>query len=91
MTEFVGPEAAQQRLAALAGREGSAERVKEIRTEMDAADESPEELLRAWFHWWRQCDDAPAKLPDALHVRTAAYLTVRAIENGRKVYGPQSL
>ncbi len=57
----------------------------------DAHDESAEELLRAWFHWWRQSDEVPTKLPDALHVRTAAFLAVIAVENGRKIYGPGSL
>lgn len=38
-------------------------------------DEPPEiELLRLWFNWWSVTDDVPAKLPGALHVRTAVFL-----------------
>jgi hypothetical protein len=34
-------------------------------------------LLREWFDWWTKDADAPVKLPNALHVRTAMYLTPR--------------
>lgn len=57
----------------------------------DATDVDAEDLLRRWFHWWRTADNVPSKLPQGLHVATAAYLTVRAVEAGRKVYGPHSL
>ena len=57
----------------------------------DATTYGPEELLRAWFHWWQSSRDVPAQLPDLLHVKTAAYLAHRAVEEGRKIYGPQSL
>lgn len=57
----------------------------------DALDREPEELLRAWFQWWHNCPDVPTKLPDGLHVATAAYLAARAVQDGRKIYGPHSL
>lgn len=31
-------------------------------------------LLAAWFQWWVTTDDAPAKMPDSLHVRTLMVL-----------------
>ena len=31
-------------------------------------------LLAEWMSWFMTDDDAPAKLPDNLHVRTALYL-----------------
>jgi hypothetical protein len=34
-------------------------------------------LLREWYAWWQNSDAAPAKMPDALHVRTAVFLTLR--------------
>lgn len=52
---------------------------------------SPEELLIEWFRWWRDGEGAPAKLPDALHVRTAAALAAQAVAEGRKVTGPMDL
>lgn len=42
-----------------------------------SGDIEPVELLREWFRWWSDTDDAPAKMPHALHVRTATYLAVR--------------
>lgn len=54
----------------------------------DATDTSAEALLRDWFHWWRTDESAPAKMPDGLHVKTVAYLTVQAVEAGRTVRGP---
>lgn len=59
--------------------------------EPDATAIEPEELLRRWFHWWRTADDVPSNLPDGLHVATAAYLSSRAVQAGRKIYGPHSL
>lgn len=50
-----------------------------------------EELLRAWFHWWHKADDVPTTLPDGLHVATAAFLAARAVQDGRKIYGPDSI
>lgn len=35
---------------------------------------SAESLLAEWFAWWRDTDELPVKLPDALHVRTALFL-----------------
>lgn len=58
--------------------------------EPDATGEDPEELIADWFRWWRD-SDGPAKLPDALHVRTAAYLTVRAVQSGNAIRGPKDL
>lgn len=57
----------------------------------DATCVGAEELLRAWFHWWHHARDVPAHLPDSLHVTTAAFLAARAVEDGRKIYGPDSL
>lgn len=57
----------------------------------DARSTGPEELLRAWFHWWRTTADLPMFLPGDLHIKTAAYLASRAVEDGHKIYGPQSL
>lgn len=59
--------------------------------EPDATNVDPEELLRRWFHWWRSSADMPVTPDDGLHVATAAFLAARAVEQGRKVYGPQSL
>src|SRR5690242_7976746 len=58
--------------------------------ESDAQAENAEQLLADWFRWWRD-SDAPGKLPDALQVRTAAYLTVRAVAQGQPVRGPGDL
>lgn len=59
--------------------------------EPDATNVDPEDLLRRWFHWWRTSADMPATPDDGLHISTAAFLTARAVEDGRKIYGPQSL
>lgn len=57
----------------------------------DAMQVPAEELLRRWFHWWRTTQDCPTSLPDGLHITTAAFLAARAVEDGRKIYGPYSL
>jgi hypothetical protein len=57
----------------------------------DATSVGAEELLRAWFHWWRNADDVPSKLPDGLHVATAAFLAALAVQRGQKIYGPHSI
>lgn len=36
--------------------------------------EDPDVLLDAWYDWWRTSLDAPAKMPNGLHVRTAIHL-----------------
>lgn len=56
--------------------------------EPDATEPTAEELLRAWFHWWRTSDNAPTKMPDSLHIRTVAFLTAQAVADGRTVRGP---
>lgn len=33
------------------------------------------QLLAKWLRWWHENDDAPAKMPDALHVDTMCELT----------------
>lgn len=33
-------------------------------------------LLREWHDWWFGSDDAPAKMPNALHIRTAMVLDI---------------
>lgn len=33
-------------------------------------------LLREWLTWWSSSDEAPPKLPNALHVRTTLVLLV---------------
>jgi hypothetical protein len=38
----------------------------------DAA--SLRELLTEWLRWWANDEDAPVKMPNALHVRTALAL-----------------
>lgn len=53
--------------------------------EPDATRDGAEELLRRWFHWWREQDYPPVKMPDALHIRTVAFLTAQAVAAGRKV------
>lgn len=57
----------------------------------DALSVGAEELLRAWFHWWRRADDVPTTLPEGLHVATAAFLAAKAVQRGQKIYGPQSI
>lgn len=57
----------------------------------DAFDRGAEELLRAWFHWWRNADDVPTKLPGGLHVATAAFLAATAVQRGQKIYGPHTI
>jgi hypothetical protein len=56
--------------------------------EHDATRHDAEELLRRWFHWWRTTEH---RLPDDLHITTAAYLAARAVQAGRKLYGPQDV
>jgi hypothetical protein len=57
----------------------------------DALDVAAEELLRAWFHWWHKAHDVPDVLPGGLHVATAAFLAARAVQDGRKIYGPDDI
>lgn len=57
----------------------------------DATTYNAEELLRAWFHWWQKSHEVPSHLPELLHVKTAAFLALRAVEDKRKIYGPRSL
>lgn len=57
----------------------------------DATTYNAEELLRAWFQWWQGSREVPMVLPDQIHIKTAAYLALRAVEQGRKIYGPRSL
>jgi hypothetical protein len=52
---------------------------------------SADELLHEWFHWWHNTSSLPAHLPQALHVRTAAYLAARATDAGHKIYNPRDL
>lgn len=39
-----------------------------------------EALLAEWFQWWADTDEAPAKMPDALHVRTGMALLTRGVD-----------
>lgn len=58
------------------------ERLAAMRTP-SAADEAfgtPWELLAQWYDWWRNTDEAPAKMPDALHVRTAMALMMHEVD-----------
>lgn len=57
----------------------------------DATRYGAEELLRAWYHWHRTTPALPAHLPEDLHVATAAFLAARAVQDGRKIYGPRDL
>jgi hypothetical protein len=57
----------------------------------DALDRGAEELLRAWFQWWHNADDVPDHLPEGLHIATAAFLAARAVQDGRKIYSPDSI
>lgn len=41
--------------------------------------DDPDELLDAWYDWWRTNPDAPAKMPEGLHVRTAIHLKYREL------------
>ena len=47
---------------------------------MAASADDPIQLLTEWFEWWSGNDDAPAKLPDALQVRTAIALTGAGVD-----------
>lgn len=38
---------------------------------------SAERLVAEWYNWWAESDIAPNKLPDALHTRSAIYLSQR--------------
>lgn len=49
---------------------------------MDDADR----LLHEWLSYWAEQDHMPAKLPNALHVRTAVHLTM----NGHDVRMPEA-
>lgn len=49
------------------------------------AGDDPYDLLKDWYRWWRTCDDAPAKLPNALQVRTAMCLTLHAHDIGENL------
>jgi hypothetical protein len=57
----------------------------------DATRIDAEELLRGWFQWFCTDPAAPTQLPDGLHIQTAAFLAARAVQDGRKIYGPRSL
>jgi hypothetical protein len=57
-----------------------------VRTDQDIADETFgtfETLLEEWFDWWRSSDEAPAKMDDALHVRTAMALMMREVNKAK--------
>lgn len=41
---------------------------------MEQPDEVPSDLLYEWYCWWFAAPDAPAKMPEALHIRTALAL-----------------
>lgn len=43
-----------------------------------------EVLLREWASWWLETEDAPVKMPDALHVRTAIYFTTKSLNQSSK-------
>lgn len=38
----------------------------------------PYALLMEWLRWWKEDPEAPVKMPNALHVRTAMALLVHA-------------
>lgn len=42
----------------------------------------PYGLLVEWMRWWKTSDAAPAKMPDALHVRTALALLAHVHATG---------
>lgn len=48
---------------------GHAEQIHSLTNRADRA----EALLREWFAWWDRDDDAPAKMPGALHIKTAVH------------------
>lgn len=52
----------------------------ELRSSADAAFGTPWELLAQWYDWWRNTDEAPVKMPDALHVRTAMALMMHEVD-----------
>ena len=49
---------------------------------MTGVPEDPYALLGEWLAWWARFDAAPAKLPNALQVRTAVALTLEHHERG---------
>lgn len=50
-----------------------------------ADDDSAELLLLEWLVWWRDSDESPAKMPAALHVRTAVWLIMQAESEGADI------
>ena len=63
------------------------ERDADVLAALDAGPPAPGgtagELLGEWYAWWLRSDDAPTKMPDALHVRTALFFaTEQNINNG---------
>lgn len=42
--------------------------------------EQPLVLLQEWMKWWYETDEAPNKMPNALHVRTAVALATAGME-----------
>lgn len=44
------------------------------------AKDRPLLLLQEWFAWWYDDEDAPAKLPEALQVRTAVTLAQHGMD-----------
>ncbi len=44
---------------------------------------APMDLLREWLAWWKQDENVPAKLPNALHVRTACTIELDDLRKER--------
>ena len=48
-------------------------------------DDSAEDLLQAWFDYWKNNDTMPANLPDSLHTRSAVFLAQKKYERDLSV------
>jgi hypothetical protein len=44
---------------------------------------TPMDLLREWLAWWKQDENVPVKLPNALHVRTACTIELDDLRHER--------
>ena len=65
------------------------ERDADVLAALDAGPPAPGgtagELLAEWYAWWASSDDAPTKMPEALHVRTALYFAEEQNINNRRL------
>ncbi len=57
----------------------------------DALDQDPEKMLAEWFHWYEANMYRVLGVPHDLYGRTGAYLTARAVQDGKTIRSGRDL